>query len=54
MVITQVNRAHETTTTIGTGTLTLTGAVNAYQTFTDAGVADTNTVRYMILDDGNA
>ena len=54
MATTQVNRAHETTATIGTGTLTLTGAVNAYQTFTDAGVADTNTVRYLILDDGNA
>ena len=45
-----VNRAKMTTATTGTGTITLGSAVDGYQTFADAGVADTDVVRYVIED----
>lgn len=45
-----VNRAKMTTATTGTGTITLGSAVAGYQTFADAGVADTDVVRYVIED----
>jgi hypothetical protein len=37
-------------TTVGTGPLTLGGALNAYQTFEAAGVPNGQTVRYVIVD----
>ena len=48
-----VNRAKMTTATTGTGTLTLGSAVAGYQTFANAGVANSNIVRYTI-EDGSA
>ena len=47
-----VNRAKMTTATTGTGTLTVGSAVDGYQTFADAGVADADVVRY-VIEDGN-
>lgn len=48
-----VNRAWMSTATSGTGTITLGSALSGYQTFADAGVADTNVVRYTIIDGAN-
>lgn len=47
-----VNRAKMTTTTTGTGTITLGSAVDGYQTFADAGVSNADVVRY-VIEDGN-
>ena len=46
------NRAKMSTSTTGTGTITLGSAEDGYQTFADAGVANGDVVRY-ILEDGN-
>lgn len=46
------NRAKMSTSTTGTGTITLGSAESGYQTFADAGVANTDVVRY-VIEDGN-
>ena len=48
-----VNRAKMTTATTGTGAISLSGAVDGYQTFADAGVANADVVRY-VIEDGDA
>jgi len=48
-----VNRAKMSTSTTGTGTITLGSAEDGYQTFADAGVANADVVRYIIEDGSN-
>lgn len=48
-----VNRAKMSTSTTGTGTITLGSAEDGYQTFAGAGVANADVVRYIIEDGSN-
>lgn len=50
---TKGDRAWMSTATTGTGTLTLGAALSGYQSFADAGIADGQTVRYVIVDGAN-
>lgn len=52
-MVTLVNRAKVATATTGTGAITLGSAVDGYQTFANAGVINSDVVRYTI-EDGDA
>lgn len=52
-MVTLVNRAKVSTSTTGTGTITLGSAESGYQTFADAGVANGDVLR-SVIEDGDA
>lgn len=53
MALVVKDRVQETTTTVSTGTLTLDGAVNGFQTFSSA-IGNTNTTYYAIVGIGTS
>ena len=53
MALTIADRVRETTTTTGTGTITLNGAVGNFETFT-ANLSDGDTTYYAIVDANNS